>query len=210
MLARRARDQQTAIVGAQIDRGIGLTVERHRAIPARGIAPAPVATARLLPLSPRQRREGAPRLRRARLQAVLPSGWRDRPWPDLSRRHGRMGRWRMGLGSLAARAAGLARLAPLALAMGRAASLASGALGIGPGLPVSRLPMGCRSMNCLSMPARLRPFRRGARGRSVAGCGGGRLRTGRGRVRRGRPGPALPVPSAGSRPPPLAGGWIPP
>jgi hypothetical protein len=92
-----------------------------------------------------------------------------------------MGRWRMGLGSLAARAAGLARLAPLALAMGRAASLASGALGIGPGLPVSRLPMGCRSMNCLSMPARLRPFRRGARGRSVAGCGGGRLRTGRGR-----------------------------
>jgi len=52
------------------------------------------------------------------------------------------------------------------------------------------------------MPARLRPFRRGARGRSVAGCGGGRLRTGRGRVRRGRPGPALPVPSAGSRPPP--------
>jgi len=108
----------------------------------------------------------------------------------------------MGLGSLAARAAGLAWLAPLALAMGRAASLASGALGIGPGLPVSRLPMGCRSMNCLPMPARLRPFRRGARGRSVAGCGGGRLRTGRGRVRRGRPGPALPVPSAGSRPPP--------
>jgi hypothetical protein len=94
--------------------------------------------------------------------------------------------------------------------MGRAASLASGALGIGPGLPVSRLPMGCRSMNCLSMPARLRPFRRGARGRSVAGCGGGRLRTGRGRVRRAALGLRclfLP-PDRGPRPRPAE--WIPP
>jgi hypothetical protein len=66
-------------------------VERHRAIPdARhsaspgcdrpGCSPVAVTAA-----------GRAPRLRRARLQAVLPSGWRDRPWPDLSRRHGAHG-----------------------------------------------------------------------------------------------------------------------